>query len=196
MFVLPALPYPVSALEPYLDTATLEIHHGKHHAAYVKNLNDALPDKNDSDLVSILSNLGTLPESLRTKVKNHGGGHANHSLFWTFMTPKSSPPTGKLLLALNSTFGDLEAFKAKFTAAAMGRFGSGWAWLVADKSGLAIVDTANQDSPLSVGQTPLLCLDVWEHAYYLKYQNRRADYITAWWNVVNWAEVSARFGQL
>lgn len=187
MFTLPELPYAANALEPYIDNQTMEIHHGKHHAAYVKNLNDVLPDKEDKDLEDILKSLDKLPEEIRTKVKNNGGGHYNHSLFWHMMTPGGSPLEGKLLEAINTTFGNVDGFKEKFTAAALGRFGSGWAWLLMDNGQLTIDSSANQDLP--VGKI-LLGLDVWEHAYYLKYQNRRADYIVAWWNVVNWSWVS------
>lgn len=196
MFHLPDLPYPASALEPYIDTRTMEIHHGLHHAAYVKNLTDALPDKKDSDLLSILGDLSLLPDGIRAKVRNHGGGHYNHSLFWTFMSPEKSLPEKRLLSALTTAFGSLEGFKEKFKAAAMGRFGSGWAWLIAGKSGLSIIDTPNQDSPVMTGQIPLLGIDVWEHAYYLKYQNRRAEYIDAWFNIVSWQQVSSRFAKL
>ncbi|OGD01453.1 superoxide dismutase [Candidatus Amesbacteria bacterium RIFOXYB1_FULL_47_12] len=196
MFTLPDLPYSSSALEPYIDTQTMEIHHGKHHAAYVKNLNDALssyPDLLQTPIETVLSRLNQIPENIRQKVTNHGGGHSNHSLFWPLMTPKSAPPAGALLDAIDSFFGSLDQFQEKFTAAAMGRFGSGWAWLVAASGKLEIMDTPNQDTPLSQGKIPLLGLDVWEHAYYLKYQNRRNDYISAWWHVVNWDQVTANF---
>lgn len=185
MFTLPNLPFAYDALEPYIDTQTMQIHHDKHHATYVKNLNEALPDKTEVDLEQILRTTDD------PKIKNNGGGHFNHSLFWTLLSPNPTNPEGKLLEAINSTFGDLSTFKEKFSQIALGRFGSGWAWLIADsKQQLAIVDTPNQDLPVG---TPLLGLDVWEHAYYLKYQNKRADYITAWWNVVNWPVVCARY---
>jgi Fe-Mn family superoxide dismutase len=177
----------------------MEFHHDKHHAAYVANLNKALesaPELSAKSLEELLANgLAAVPESIRTAVRNHGGGTINHNLFWNIMGPKTGgAPSGKLAEALNSGFGGYDQFKEKFSAAAMGRFGSGWAWLVKDASGrLDIASTANQDSPISEGKTPLLTLDVWEHAYYLKYQNRRAEYIGAWWNVVNWQEVEKRF---
>ena len=193
MFSLPPLPFTPDSLEPYIDTATMEIHHGKHHAAYVKNLNDLLPDKSESDLQEILKNLDKLPEAIRSPVRNHGGGHANHSLFWQLLTPKSSLPGGKLLEAINSVFTNLDGFQEKFTSAALGRFGSGWAWLVVKNGKLEIMDTPKQDTPSSLSFTPILALDVWEHAYYLKYQNRRAEYVAAWWHVVNWAEVNRLF---
>jgi len=196
MFTLPQLPYTYNALEPYLDAATLEIHHGKHHAAYVKNLNDVLPDKTNANLENILSHLNDLPEAIRIKVRNFGGGHYNHSLFWTYMTPQNSLPAKKLESAITSAFGNLDTFKEKLTSAAVSHFGSGWAWLTAAKTSLNIITTPNQDTPLSIGEIPILGIDVWEHAYYLKFQNRRADFVTAWWNVVNWTEASDRFGQL
>ena len=198
-FTLPSLPYSHDALEPYIDKLTMEIHHGKHHGAYVTNLNKALesaPQLAGKTLEELLANnCAIVPENIRTAVRNNGGGHANHSLFWTLMAPKAGgEPHGKLAEALNSTFGGFAQFKEKFAAAAVGRFGSGWAWLLKDPSGkLDIHSTANQDSPLMEGKFALLGLDVWEHAYYLKYQNRRPDYIAAWWNVVNWAEVEKRF---
>lgn len=194
MFTLPDLPYAYNALEPYIDERTMQIHHDKHHAAYVKNLNDALPDTSLT-VEELLKNLDQVPEAVRTKVRNNGGGHANHSFFWQVMAaPSGSKPTGKLLDVLISTFGGLEAFQEKFSAAALNRFGSGWAWLVVDGGKLAIVDTPNQDSPIMEGKTSILGLDVWEHAYYLKYQNMRVEYIKQWWNVVNWSEVEKRFG--
>ena len=198
MFTLPDLPYRYSALEPAIDERTMQIHHDKHHAAYVKNLNDALVGQEvllAMPVEELIADLSKVPEGVRTKVQNNGGGHANHSFFWqTMATPSGSKPTGKLLDALTSTFGGLEGFQEKFAAAGMGRFGSGWVWLVSDGGKLAIMDTPNQDSPFMEGKTPLLGLDVWEHAYYLKYQNLRADYIKAWWSVVNWSEVAKRFG--
>lgn len=184
MFTLPELPYAFDALEPHIDAATMQIHHDKHHATYVKNLNDALPDKSEQDLEQILR---TTTES---KIKNNGGGHYNHSLFWTLLSPTPTSPDGKLLEAINSTFGDFKTFQEKFTAAALGRFGSGWVWLTIKDSKLQIEDTPNQDLPAG---NPVLGLDVWEHAYYLKYQNRRADYIAAFWNIVNWSAASVRF---
>ena len=197
MFTLPDLPYPESALEPYIDEETMKIHHGKHHAAYVQNLNDALkdfPELSAKKTEELIADLEAIPEGIRTKVRNQGGGHANHSLFWTIMSPsKSALKEGALMEELKKTFGDLAAFQEKFSAAAMGRFGSGWAWLVKGEDGLEILDTSNQDSPISLGKDPILALDVWEHAYYLKYQNRRADYIKAWWNVVDWPQVERLF---
>ncbi len=206
MFTLPDLPYAYNALEPYIDERTMQIHHDKHHAAYVKNLNDALAGHDDLLAMSIeelMRSLDNVPEVIRTKVRNNGGGHANHSLFWEIMAsnPKGEPrmPSGELGKTMEATFGSFATFQEKFAASAMGRFGSGWAWLIKDPSAssgqakLAIVDTPNQDSPLMDGKTPILGLDVWEHAYYLKYQNMRADYIKAWWNVVNWEEVGKRF---
>ncbi len=198
-FTLPDLPYAHDALEPYIDKMTMEIHHGKHHGAYVTNLNKALestPALSGKPLAALLAgNLALVPESIRTAVRNNGGGHANHTFFWQIMAPKAGgSPSGKLAEAIRSTFGNFDQFKEKFTAAAMGRFGSGWAWLVKDGSGkLEIYSTANQDSPLMEGKSPVVGIDVWEHAYYLKYQNRRAEYIAAWWNVVNWPEVERRF---
>ena len=193
MFTLPDLPYPFNALEPYIDTETMKIHHDKHHAAYVQNLNDALkdfPELAAKEAMDLVSNLDTVPEKIRTKVRNHGGGHVNHSLFWTLMSPAKSPlQEGELSDSLKKVFGGFEDFQEKFTAAAMGRFGSGWAWLVKKGDGVEIMDTGNQDTPLSEGKTPILALDIWEHAYYLQYQNRRAEYIKAWWNVVDWAQV-------
>lgn len=187
MFKLPSLPYSTSALEPFIDTATMEIHHGKHHAAYVKNISDLVPDKSEADFLELL-------KDPNPKIKNNAGGHVNHSFFWTIMSAThDQAPTGDLLAALTSTFGSFDLFKEKFTLAALGQFGSGWAWLVSADRKLEIVTTANQDSPLVLGKTPLLAVDVWEHAYYLKYQNRRADYISAWWQVVNWSQVSTHF---
>jgi superoxide dismutase, Fe-Mn family len=198
-FTLQPLTYAFDALEPYIDKATMEIHHDKHHAAYVTNLNKALesaPELSGKSLEELLAKgLSAVPESIRTAVRNHGGGTINHNLFWNVMAPNAGgAPSGKLAEAVKSVFGGFDQFKEKFSAAAMGRFGSGWAWLVKDAAGkLDITSTANQDSPVSEGKTPLLTLDVWEHAYYLKYQNRRAEYISAWWNVVNWKEVEKRF---
>jgi len=185
-------------LEPHIDAKTMEIHHGKHHATYVAKLNEALashPTLQSKTVEALLSDLGSLPDSIRGAVNNHGGGHHNHTLFWAIITPGGDKaPSGALADAIKSTFGSFEDFKTKFTAAATGRFGSGWAWLCVDKSKkLVLRDFPNQDSPLTVGLAPVLGLDVWEHAYYLKYQNRRPDYITAWWNVVNWKDVAKRF---
>ncbi len=193
---LPALPYDFAALEPHIDEQTMRIHHGKHHQAYVTNLNAALdkhPALHQKSLEDLLRDLSAVPEDIRTAVRNNGGGHWNHSLFWVIMGPNAGgPPTGAIADAITGAFGSFEKFKEQFTQAAMGRFGSGWAWLV-DKGGrLEITSTPNQDNPLMEGHKAILGLDVWEHAYYLKYQNRRADYIAAWWNVVNWAEVNRR----
>ncbi|HUZ46818.1 MAG TPA: superoxide dismutase [Terriglobia bacterium] len=198
-FSLPNLPYATDALEPYIDKLTMETHHGKHHAGYVNNLNKALgsaPDLAGKSLEELLANnCAIVPENIRTAVRNNGGGHSNHSLFWTIMGPKKGgKPSGKLADAINSAFGGFDQFKEKFGTAAAGRFGSGWAWLVKDGSGkLDIYSTANQDSPLMEGKFPVMGLDVWEHAYYLKYQNRRPEYIAAWWNVVDWAAAESRF---
>jgi Fe-Mn family superoxide dismutase len=198
-FTLPPLPYAFDALEPYIDKLTMEIHHGKHHAAYVANVNKALesaPDLAGKSLEHLLANNAALvPESLRTAVRNNGGGHLNHSMFWTIMGPNAGgQPSGKLAEAIKSVFGGFDQFKEKLTAAAMGRFGSGWAWLIKDAAGrLDIYSTANQDSPIMEGKSPVMGVDVWEHAYYLKYQNRRADYLKAWWNAVNWSEVEKRY---
>ncbi|MBI3343257.1 superoxide dismutase [Candidatus Gottesmanbacteria bacterium] len=200
MFILPDLPYVYNALEPYIDERTMQIHHDKHHAAYVKNVNDALAGQDGllaMPIEELMKNLASVTEAVRTKVRNNGGGHYNHSLFWTVMSgnPKGEArmPGGELAKAINGAFGDLAKFQEQFSAAAMGRFGSGWVWLVIDSGKLAVMDTPNQDNPLMSGKTPILGLDVWEHAYYLKYQNLRDDYIKAWWNVVNWAEVERRF---
>lgn len=190
MFTLPKLPYDFAALEPAIDAATMEIHYGKHHQAYVDKLNATGVS---GDLAELLKNLDKVPENIRTAVRNNGGGHWNHSFFWTVMAKDGGEPGGQLKSALEKVFGGVDQFKTKFTEAAMGRFGSGWAWLVADKGKLAVMSTPNQDNPLMEGKTPILALDVWEHAYYLKYQNRRADYIAAWWSVVNWSEVNRHF---
>ena len=192
---LPSLPYSLDALEPHIDAQTMEIHHGKHHAAYVANLNKALETNaglQGKGVEDLISDLGAVPEAIRTAVRNNGGGHANHSLFWTLMKKGGGgEPGGDLAGAIHKAFGGFAAFKEKFTTAGMTRFGSGWAWLSIDKSGaLTVESTANQDSPLMEGRKPVLGLDVWEHAYYLKYQNRRPDYIGAWWNVVNWDAVA------
>src|SRR5438552_3458358 len=199
-FTLPALPYAPDALEPFIDKTTMEIHHGKHHNAYVTNLNKALesaPDLANKTLAQLLANnCAAVPESIRTAVRNNGGGHANHSMFWTIMSAhsaQSAAPSGALASDINSTFGGFDQFKEKFNAAATTRFGSGWAWLLKSGGKLEITSTANQDSPLMEGKGIVMGLDVWEHAYYLKYQNRRPDYIGAWWNAVNWDAVNKRF---
>jgi Fe-Mn family superoxide dismutase len=193
---LPALPYEVAALEPHIDAQTMTIHHGKHHQAYVDNLNKALEGHADLQAKSIddlIRDLSAVPEGIRPAVRNNGGGHANHSLFWTLMAPNAGgTPTGKIADVIANQFGGFDAFKAEFQKAGLGRFGSGWAWLVKKADGsFAIESTANQDSPMMEGKTPIIGCDVWEHAYYLKYQNRRADYLGAWWNVVNWSAVNA-----
>jgi Fe-Mn family superoxide dismutase len=196
---LPPLPYANDALEPHIDARTMEIHHDKHHGAYVTNLNAALekaPELANKPLDELLKNLNTVPESIRTTVRNNGGGHWNHTQFWQTMSPKGGgAPSGKLADAINASFGDFEKFKQQFEAAGLARFGSGWAWLVKEGGKLAITSTPNQDNPIMDGKpAPILGNDVWEHAYYLKYQNRRADYLKAWWNVVSWSEVAKRFG--
>jgi len=195
-YTVPPLPYDYAALEPHIDEQTMRIHHDKHHAAYVTNLNAALKDNPELSAKSVedlIANLSAVPEAIRTAVRNNGGGHANHTLFWEIMKPGgASAPTGALADAINATFGDLETLKKQVNEAGAKRFGSGWSWLVSDGGKLAVISTANQDSPLMEGKTPLLGIDVWEHAYYLKYQNRRPDYLAAWWNVVNWDEVAAR----
>ncbi len=196
-FELPKLAYAYDALEPYIDARTMEIHHTKHHQAYITNLNGAVektPELAGKSLEALLGDLNAVPEAVRTVVRNHGGGTFNHNLFWEVMGPKAGgAPKGELAKAIDASFHSFDAFKEEFTKAANGRFGSGWAWLVKKGSGLAVVSTANQDSPLSYGLTPVLGIDVWEHAYYLNYQNRRADYVTAWWNVVNWDVVAEKF---
>ena len=196
-YSVPDLPYAYDALEPHIDARTMEIHHTKHHATYVTNLNAALdkhPELHERPLEDLLRGIDQVPEDIRTAVRNHGGGHANHSLFWQVMGPGSGGvPAGPLADDLMSTFGSFEAFKEKLADAAAKRFGSGWAWLTADGGKLEVSSTANQDSPLMEGKTPILGVDVWEHAYYLKYQNRRPDYLQAWWHAVNWAEVARRY---
>lgn len=198
-FTLPSLPYPTDALAPHIDKLTMEIHHGKHHNAYVTNLNKALeaaPQLADKTLDELLANnCAIVPEAIRTAVRNNGGGHSNHSLFWTILGPNAGgAPTGELSAAIIDTFGSFDEFKTKFNAAATTRFGSGWAWLTRDGAGkLEITSLANQDSPIMEAKYPVIGLDVWEHAYYLNYQNRRPDYISAWWNVVNWQEAGKRF---
>lgn len=196
-YELPKLPYAYDALEPNFDKETMEIHHTKHHNTYVTKLNDAL--KGHDDLASksvdeLVADLNSIPEDIRTAVRNNGGGHSNHTFFWQILSPNGGgEPTGTIKDAIESTFGSFDAFKEKFAEAATGRFGSGWAWLVVNNGNLEITSTANQDSPLTDGKTPVLGLDVWEHAYYLKFQNRRPEYITTFWNVVNWDEVNKRF---
>lgn len=196
MFKLPDLGYSFDALEPYIDAKTMEIHHTKHHQAYVDKLNQAIKGHEQhapASIDEIMRRIDEVPEEIRTAVQNSGGGHANHTLFWQIMTPGGAKePLGNLADALNSAFGSFNEFKAKLTEAGINRFGSGWAWLVKNGDKLEVYSTANQDSPLMEGKTPILGLDVWEHAYYLKYQNRRPDYIEAWWNVVNWDEVAKR----
>ena len=196
---LPPLPYDAAALEPHIDTLTMQIHHGKHHNAYVTNLNAALdkhPELHDKSLDDLLKNLSAVPEDIRMAVRNNGGGHWNHSMFWHWMAPHAGgEPTGALADALKAAFGDFAAFKAQFKAAGVGRFGSGWAWLVSDGGKLSIMSTPNQDNPAMEGKVAILGVDVWEHAYYLKYQNLRPSYLDAWWNVVNWAEVAKHYGK-
>ena len=195
-FTLPNLPYAYDALEPHIDAKTMEIHHTKHHQAYVNNLNAAIekaPELQGKSLDELMTGINSVPEAVRTAVRNNGGGHWNHSLFWELMAPgKGGEPSGKLADAIRSAFGDYTKFKEQFAAAAAGRFGSGWAWLVNDGGKLSITSTPNQDNPLMDGKTAILGLDVWEHAYYLKYQNKRPDYIAAWWNVVDWDAVASR----
>jgi Fe-Mn family superoxide dismutase len=197
-FELPPLPYEYNALEPHIDEQTMRIHHDKHHQAYITKANAALEGHADlasKSIEDLLRGLGDLPDAIRGAIRNNGGGHSNHSIFWTIMKPGGGgAPSGELAAAIDSTFGGFDAFKEKFSAAGAGQFGSGWAWLSREKSGqLHLAGYPNQDSPYLEGRTPLLGLDVWEHAYYLKYQNRRPDYITAWWNVINWDEVAKRF---
>jgi len=197
-YELPALPYAFDALEPFIDSTTMQIHHDKHHAAYVTNLNGAMekhPELAGKPLEALLKDLNAVPEDIRTVVRNHGGGNWNHSMFWEIMAPKAGgEPSGVLAGAISAAFGSFTNFKGEFEKAANGRFGSGWAWLVKKSDGgLSVVSTANQDNPMSEGLTPLMGIDVWEHAYYLKYQNRRAEYVTSWWNVIHWAEVERRF---
>lgn len=200
-FTLPQLPYAFDALEPVIDKMTMEIHHGKHHAAYVTNLNKALesaPDLASKSLEELLANnLAAVPESIRTAVRNNGGGHWNHAMFWQIMqAPKeNNAPAGKVAAAINAKFGDFNHFKERVEAAGMGRFGSGWAWVIKAGDGIDILSTPNQDNPLMEGKSAILGIDVWEHAYYLKYQNRRADYLKAWWAVVNWAKVEENFAK-
>lgn len=200
-FEVPPLPYAYEALEPYIDRQTMKLHHDKHHAAYVKNLNAAIakhPELREKSLESLLKDLGTVPQDIRTTVRNNGGGHLNHSLFWESMSPDGGgEPVGAIARALQATFGDVVTFKQQFNQAGMAQFGSGWVWLVVTSGGkLQVITTPNQDSPLMQGYRPILGNDVWEHAYYLTYQNRRNEYLEAWWNVVNWAEVNRRFEQV
>ncbi len=196
---LPSLPYAVDALEPHIDARTMEIHHTRHHQAYINNLNKALADHPQLQalpLDQLLANLDNVPESIRTTVRNNGGGHLNHSLFWRMMTPNGGQQNrGPVGQAIDSTFGSFDNFKQTFEAAATGQFGSGWAWLAVSNGKLQVIGTANQDNPVSMGMVPLLGVDVWEHAYYLKYQNKRADYVSAWWNVVNWEFVNQLYTQ-
>jgi len=199
-YELPPLPYDYSALEPYIDTQTMQLHHDKHHQAYVTAVNNALKDQSQFaslPIEDLIRRLNEVPESIRTVVRNNGGGHVNHSMFWQIMKPNGGgEPTGALASAIQSTFGSFDAFKTAFNDAGVKRFGSGWAWLILDSSGkLQITSTANQDSPFTDGNYPVMGNDVWEHAYYLKYQNRRPDYLNAWWNVVNWDETSRRYQQ-
>ncbi|MEZ5943343.1 MAG: superoxide dismutase [Planctomycetaceae bacterium] len=196
-YTLPALPYAYDALEPHIDARTMEIHHTKHHQAYINNVNKALEGHADlaaKSIEDLMSDLANVPEAIRGAVRNNGGGHANHSLFWSVMAPGAGgAPSGELGDAINATFGSFDDFKAQFAAAAGTRFGSGWAWLSVDNGKLVVESTPNQDTPLSEGRTPILGLDVWEHAYYLNYQNRRPDYVSAFWNVVNWNAVAERY---
>ncbi|MBD3883028.1 superoxide dismutase [Phormidium tenue FACHB-886] len=197
---LAPLPYDYAALEPYIDTQTMQLHHDKHHAAYVNNLNGALekhPELQNQPLANLITNLNTIPEDIRATVRNNGGGHYNHTMFWEIMSPNGGELTGELAEAIDSTFGSADQFKQKFVEAGVKQFGSGWVWLVLDGDRkLQITSTPNQDSPITAGHLPILGNDVWEHAYYLKYQNRRPEYLNAWWNVVNWQEVNRRYQQL
>ncbi len=199
-FILPPLPYAYDALEPHIDRRTMQIHHDKHHAAYVKNLNGAIakyPQLKGKTAETLIQTLKTLPEDIRTTVRNNGGGHINHSMYWQIMAPKAGgAPTGEMAAAITKTFGSFAEFKKQFNEAGMKRFGSGWVWLVRSKEGkLQVMTTANQDSPLMEGFFPIMGNDLWEHAYYLLYQYRRADYLTAWWNVINWSEVNKRYAE-
>ena len=198
-FTLPPLPYDYDALEPHIDAQTMQIHHDKHHATYIANLNKAItefPDLGNKPVEDLLKDLNSVPEKIRTAVRNNGGGHYNHSLFWQMMKKDGGgEPTGDLAKTIDASFGSFSTFKENFSKTALGQFGSGWAWLVLDGGALKIEPTPNQDTPLSAGRPPLLGLDVWEHAYYLKYQNKRVDYIAAWWNVVNWDFVSERYAK-
>ncbi len=199
-YELPPLPYDYNALEPYIDTQTMQLHHDKHHQAYVTNLNNALQGQSQFDnmpIEDLMRNINQVPENIRTAVRNNGGGHVNHTMFWQIMKPNGGgEPTGDIASAINSTFGSFDAFKQQFNDAGAKRFGSGWAWLVTDQSGkLSVISTANQDSPFMDGLFPIMGNDVWEHAYYLKYQNRRPEYLAAWWNTVNWDEINKRFAR-
>lgn len=198
-YKLPELPYAYDALEPHIDKETMNIHHTKHHNTYVTNVNNALEGHDDlasKSVEELISNLDAVPENIRTAVRNNGGGHANHTFFWNILSPNGGGnPTGALAEAIDKKFGSFDAFKEEFAKAAATRFGSGWAWLVSNNGELEIMSTPNQDSPLMEGKTPIVGLDVWEHAYYLNYQNRRPDYVSAFWNVVNWEEVSKNFGK-
>jgi Fe-Mn family superoxide dismutase len=196
---LPPLPYAHDALEPHIDKMTMEIHHGKHHAAYVNNLNAALekhPELQGKSAEDLIRHLSAVPEDIRTAVRNNGGGHVNHTMFWQIMAPHAGgAPTGPIADAISSSFGSFDAFKEQVNKAGIGRFGSGWAWVIDTGSKLVIESTANQDNPISEGKKAVFGIDVWEHAYYLKYQNRRPDYLNAWWNVVNWTEINKRLGR-
>jgi Fe-Mn family superoxide dismutase len=198
-FTLPELPYGFDALEPHIDTTTMQIHHGKHHQAYVNNLNAAIekaPELANKSLDELMRGIDTVPEAVRKAVRNNGGGHWNHSMFWKIMGPNAGgQPGGDVGKAINDAFGGFDKFKEQFAAAGVGQFGSGWAWLINDGGKLSITSTPNQDNPLMQGKTAILGIDVWEHAYYLRYQNKRPDYIAAWWNVVNWEEVESRFSK-
>lgn len=196
-YTLPDLPYAYDALEPHIDEETMHLHHDKHHATYISKVNDALenhPELAELPIEDLLKKLDSVPEDVKTAVQNNGGGHANHTLFWQILSPNGGgEPTGALADAIDEAFGSFDDFKETFNATAVGRFGAGWAWLVVDGGKLEVIDTLNQDSPLSLGKTPILGIDVWEHAYYLNYQNKRPEYISAFWNVVNWDEVSNRY---
>lgn len=195
MFSLPDLPYDYNTLEPYIDEETMRVHHGGHHATYVKNLNDALAGQEqflDMNIEDLLKSLDQVPDDIRTKVKNNAGGHYHHSIFWTIMKPQSGKPEGEILNTINNSFSDFNSFKEKFNQSASSLFGSGWTWLVFNNGGLEIENTQNQDSPISAGHYPIFGIDLWEHAYYLKYKNKRADFIDAFWNVINWQEVLNR----
>ena len=196
---LPALPYDYAALEPHIDARTMEIHYTKHHQAYINKLNEALekhPELKEKTVEELIADLDMVPEDIRTAVRNNGGGHVNHSFFWEIMVPNAGgEPQGELKKAIAGTFGSFDKFKEQFANTGVGRFGSGWAWLIVDGGKLSVISTANQDSPITEGKTPILGVDVWEHAYYLQYQNKRPDYIAAWWNVVNWEEVGKRFAE-
>jgi Fe-Mn family superoxide dismutase len=198
-FEVPALPYPYEALEPHIDTETMHLHHDKHHQAYVTNLNNALqshPELQSKSAEELVRDLNSVPEDIRTAVRNNGGGHVNHTMFWRIMGPNGGgEPTGPIADAINQTFGGFDAFKQQFNDAGVKRFGSGWVWLCSDGGSLHIESSANQDNPMSDGHTPIFGNDVWEHAYYLKYQNRRPEYLAAWWNVVNWDEINQRYQQ-